>query len=466
MRHPAIFAASIIVLLTAGCSAVVPMRGYDGPLLVAEEQAPGVPVEVESADYWIAEADDPEAVIMTSEEIAAFNDSNPVRDIALYDVTALPHSIDGVSIRRDITSSARTLLTGRFYITGDIQFEKPERERIAALMDTTGVPDVITRQLGMMLQPAMGRAWPTDIPLMIDPGDIEFDQGVASSIDMGEPVALLHTSMDGRWVYVQTYGFPCWVPSETVAFGDDYTVGDLLDRSNFLVALEHQVSVYGSPDGDTTVGSIQMGSALPLRAAGSEQFEVLIPGRGERNELVAKRGYIRRSDNVSVGYLPYTLANVYKQCFAVYGRRYGWGGMYGERDCSSYIGDVFRCFGFELPRNSARLIAASPAVIDLTPFDRDTRLDIIRTCPGGITVLGYPGHVMIYLGESSGTAWIINTVWAWRTPVGDGRDIVHRIARTTVSDLLLGDGSEKGALIDKVTGLAIFGKYVIAGSTE
>lgn len=465
MQRAALLAVSVMTMLAAGCAAIGP-AGYDGPLLVAEDHVPGVPENIESAAYWTSVSGNAEDLIMTFDEITEFNENNPVRSLALYDVTELPEQIDGAAIRADITGAARALLTGRFYITGELQLEQAERERIAALMDTTGVSDIIFRRLGMLLHPAMGRAWPTDIPLMIDPGDIEFDQGVASSIDMGEPVALLHTSSDGRWVYVQTYGFPCWVPSEAVAFGPDYVVQDLTDRSYPLVATGNRVSVYSTPDEHTAVGSLQMGSALPLRAAGAEQFEVLIPGRGEHNELVAKRGYVHRSDNVSIGWLPYTLENVYRQCFAVYGRRYGWGGMYGERDCSSYIMDVFRCFGFALPRNSARLIQASPAVIDLTPYDRATRLDILRSCPAGITILGYPGHVMIYLGAIADTSYIINSVWAWRTPTGDGRDIVHRIARVTVSDLLLGDGSEKGALIDKVTSLAIFGKYVITSDAE
>ena len=31
---------------------------------------------------------------------------------------------------------------------------------------------------------------------------------------------------------------------------------------------------------------------------------------------------------------------------------YGWGGMNGEQDCSSFIRQIFACFGITLPRNS------------------------------------------------------------------------------------------------------------------
>ena len=97
------------------------------------------------------------------------------------------------------------------------------------------------------------------IPLMTEPDDNEFDHGVVSAIDMGEPVALLHTSKDGLWSYVQTYGFTCWVHSDAVAFGDIETVRELTDKTSPLVAIGHRVSVYGSPEGSAAVGSIQMG---------------------------------------------------------------------------------------------------------------------------------------------------------------------------------------------------------------
>jgi len=456
-----IFICGVLVVFT-GCSFLARKPVYTGPFLVPHEgPVPGIPEEAQYADHWIRSSSDPDKVILNPEEIEKFNAENPLNDSYIINILNLPKTIEGKNIRDKISAKARNLLKENLYVTADIPLETAERNRIVALMDTAGVPDIITLKFGVMLHREMGIEFPAAIPVMTEPGDNEFDYGVASTIDMGEPVALLHTSKDGLWSYVQTYGFTCWIHSSAVAFGDIETVRKLSDRSMPILAVTHRVSVFPSPEEDTAMGSIEMGSYLTLTTAGTNYLEVLVPARGIHNELVAKRGYIRRGSEISMGFLPYTLRNVYRQCFELFGRRYGWGGMYEERDCASYVMSVFRCFGFRLPRNSSKLIQASPCVIPLKEYDRDTRLEILSSSPEGITIIGYPGHVMIYLGSMNGTPYIIHSTWAWRSSVNAETDVTHRLARVTVSDLLLGDGSKKGALIDKVTQIAIFGNYIL-----
>ena len=453
----------ISTIILTGCAARQEQAViYTGPVLVpAEEALPGIPTEVQYSDYWIRTAPDPDRVILSLEEIEEFNSNNPLNGTSLVDVLNLPEEIDGTSLRNHLASNARHLLESTYYVTENIPLEMSERHLIAALMDTLNVPDVIPLRFGVMLRREMGKIWPTTIPLMSEPGDNEFDQGVVSSIDMGEPVTLLHTSKDGRWSFVQTYGFTCWISSNAVAFGNIETARELTDKTAPLLAVGHRVSVYGTPEDGVAVGNIQMGSYLPLRIAGNNFCEVLIPGRGENNELVAKRGYIRRGSDVTIGFLPYTLRNIYRQSFVLYGRRYGWGGMFEERDCSSFVLDVFRCFGFRLPRNSTQLLQASTVIIPLEKYDREARMEILKSAPCGITLLGNPGHIMIYLGNVMGTPYVIHSFWAWRTPSGYGSDITHRVARVTVTDLMLGDGSSKGSFIDRLTHITILGNYII-----
>ena len=57
------------------------------------------------------------------------------------------------------------------------------------------------------------------------------------------------------------------------------------------------------------------------------------------------------------------------------------------------------------------------------------------------------------------TLYVIASIWAWRTPSGSGLDITHRAARVTIYDLLLGEGSERGAFIDRLTHVSILGNY-------
>lgn len=449
--------------------AVVIFAGYGGgdrpgiakicaaPALVpAEDPIPGVPPEVTSADFWISRVPAPDSLLMTPGQIDRFNRENPLRGVTIFDVLSLPRQIRGDTIRDYLAANARYLLAARFSVTGDIPLETAERRRITALVDTAAVPDVIIPRFGIVLGRVSGKLWPTDIPFMNAAGDNEFDQGMVATLDFGDPVALLHTSADDLWCFVQSENFSCWIPSASVAFGDTATVRKLVDQTSPLVATGDRVPVYGEPGGGPAIGYLPMGASLPIRSHGDGFCEVLIPGRGAKSELVARPGYVRTGPDVSVGFLPYTLRNVYRQCFVPYGRRYGWGGMYDSRDCSGYVLDVFRCFGIRLPRHSAHQAQASRWVTVPSGMDRAARMDAVRSAPGGITLLQMPGHIMIYLGEAAGTPYAIHSFWAWRGADG-GTDVAHRAARVAVTGLLLGEGSSRGAFVDRLTNITVIG---------
>ena len=339
-------------------------------LIAAEDSIPGVPAIVLSADYWINQVPNPDAILMTQEEINQFNDENPVKDKFLIDVLKLPSSADGVTIRKYLSGNTDFINKASLFITGDIPLEQSERTRIAALTDTAGVPDTIDLKFAVMLAPTMGRSWPTFITLMEKPGDNEFDQNVVSEIDMGVPVAVLHTSTDGLWAFIQTSMFLCWVPSNTLAIGDMKTIKQFIEAPSPIVALSERVIVYASPEYRVALGYLQMGKSLPIKTAGSEFYEVLVPGRGANGMLEIHAGYIKRNSDISVGYLPYNYRNLYKQCFRLLGSRYGWGGMNGDRDCSRFLINVFDCFDIRLPRNSASQAKSSKAVVSLEGLDR------------------------------------------------------------------------------------------------
>jgi len=462
MRHWLYMIFLSCVIVCSGCAGFSRREPAPVSLLVpAEGPIPGVPAEVNFADYWIRKVQNPDDLIMTTEDIKTFNSENPVTGEFIMDITELPEKIEGENFRKYLTDYARYLNEADFFVTGSIPLEKTERQRIIALMDTLNVSDVITLRFGVVLNRTMGREWPTTIPLMREENDNEFDYGITAALDTGTPVALLHTSKDGLWLFVQSPWFLCWIPSSAVAFGDIEIVREFVNCSHPLIAVGHRVSVYGSPEEKAAIGSIQMGSYLPLRTAGNDFCEVLVPGRERNGELTAHIGYIRRSSDISIGFLPYTFRNVYRQCFTLFGRRYGWGGMYEERDCSGYIMDVFRCFNIQLPRNSINQAKASKAVLLVEKMDRETRLELLKTLPGGISLLQMPGHIMIYLGEIDGTPYAISDFWAWRSPSINGPDITNRAARVAVTDLMLGEGSERGSFIDRLTYITILGNYEI-----
>ncbi len=451
-----------LFLLGTGCSASLKNQKPPLPLMVsAEEPVPGVPSEVTSPQYWITANRNPDQLIMSADDIDYFNEGLREKSIVV-DVTEFRDEIPGDIFRNFLAANARQLAEGQYYVTGDIPLENNECRSIIARMDTLSVPETIPLRFGMTLYHVMGRVWPTDILLMNQPNDNEFDQGVTARVDMATPVALIHQSPDGLWLFVQTPWFPCWLPAQSVAFGDRETVRSFVKPATPAVAKADEVTIFAAPDAPVALGSIRMGDYLPLNTAGADFYQVSIPVRSQDGLLAVGSGYIRKDAEISIDFLPYTFRNVYQQAFALLGTRYGWGGMNGNRDCSFFILSIFRCFNIQLPWNSLSQVNAAPALLPMESMDTDTRLDTLSGIPGGITLLGLDGHIMLYLGEFLGKPYAIHAFWAWRQPNGKNLpDTIHRVARVAVTDLMLGNGSEKGSFLDRLTHLGIIGNYEI-----
>ncbi len=455
------FPLYILLLPVLGCSRVLVSPGGPPPLLIvpAEGPVPGVPDEVRYADFWIRRLEDPDAVLLGPEAIDRFNAESPVRGTYIADVLGMPEELIGEGVRTILGENARALLTYDYFVTADVPLETAERERIVALMDTSAVPETITVSIGMTLRRVIGRQWPTEIVLMRDPGDNEFDQGIVAELDMAEPVALLHVSRDGRWCYVQGRYIACWIPADAAAFGSRETAAGLEDTSGaFVLAVGHQVTVYADPASGNAIGSIQMGSTLPVRTLGREFIQVAVPARGPDNTLDIGIGYVRRTSDISFGWLPYTNRNIYTQLFRLYGRRYGWGGMNGERDCSRFIQDVFACFNIQLPRNSGTILQASTASLEIGGYSPEEQRRFILTLPAAISLLGWQGHIMVYLGKVEDVPYVIHDFWAWRE-LTEVAELVHRVARVEVTGIDLGAGSSRGSLLDRLDAASIIGDY-------
>ena len=177
-----------------------------------------------------------------------------------------------------------------------------------------------------------------------------------------------------------------------------------------------------------------------------------LPRREEDGKMTWVTGYLRLSD-VHQGYLPYTAANILRQAFELLNEPYGWGGMYGEQDCSAFLDEVYATVGIRLPRNSSAQRQAGKLLAEFhqdTP-DSDKVHALMQAVPGK-TLLGLKGHIMLYLGTVDSRPFAIHAVWAYREPVGKkSDDRIRVINRVAVTALYLGEGSKKGSLLNRLT---------------
>ncbi len=160
--------------------------------------------------------------------------------------------------------------------------------------------------------------------------------------------------------------------------------------------------------------------------------------------------------------------DVIESAFAMLGEPYGWGGHEGGRDCSRFLMDLFAGFGIGLPRHSARQALAGTFSVDVSSVasSREKLLLLEEAAHRGIVLLHFPGHIMMYLGETEdGTPMAIHSFSEYLEPCegvtladGSAAEILRRVDEITVSDLSLGEGSSRTSFLERITRISVLGK--------
>jgi len=442
-----ILIALILVALSAGLCPAEQWETAPAPL-------PGVQPGQEKADYWIARHPEPDRPILTPEGIEAMNRAAlGLAETELTDVFATPDPLEGTVVRRAIAEVLAESRQTKGYDHTNRPIPPAFYDRIEAFIGA--VPAVIRPAWGLVTARVSLRRLPTNEAFYDRPFGNEFDRFQYSTLECGNPVAVLHRSTDGAWSFVQTAYTKGWVPSAAVALGDKSAI-DSFARSRPLVATGSRVTVYADRAFSVHAASIPMGTRLPHVETAARHYAVTLPWRAPDGAVRFVTGYIRPDADVSVGYLPYTARNLYRQLFKLEGHPYGWGDLFDGRDCSRLVMDVFSTFGFTMPRNSRRQAAFNPAgrreTGDLPEADK---LKILKELGHRPALLHLPGHIMIHLGIVDGKAYAIHSAWGLRE-AGVLGERTLMAGRVVVSDITRGGGA-RGSLLKRVTAITPLG---------
>ena len=152
-------------------------------------------------------------------------------------------------------------------------------------------------------------------------------------------------------------------------------------------------------------------------------YVVKVPTRGSDGYIKDEYVLIPVSDDVTVGYLPLTPANIVRQAFKLLGDRYGWGGDLRANDCTGITREIYRCFGILLPRvgqsNSTGIYK-----VDLTGMSEEDKLEEINNLYPG-SLISFPGHMTIYLGTVDGIPYVISATGTFVEPAGGSTEQIH-----------------------------------------
>ncbi|MEO8703627.1 MAG: NlpC/P60 family protein [Kofleriaceae bacterium] len=169
---------------------------------------------------------------------------------------------------------------------------------------------------------------------------------------------------------------------------------------------------------------------------------------------------------------PLTRRALLTEAFRFLDTPYGWGGAGAGHDCSSFLMDLFNSFDLHLPRHSAWQARAGTFSIDVTKvaaLDERVRL-IDSAATKGVVLLGFPGHIMLYLGRNeTGAPMVLHAIAEYVVPCPGGGETINQIDKVTVSDLELGKGSSRKSLLERITTVTVIGKapgVELAGAAE
>lgn len=283
---------------------------------------------------------------------------------------------------------------------------------------------------GVCTQRSAFRSFPTAKAVTRTPDDRYDDLMQESAVLPGEPLAVFHTSADGLFYYAAAYFGMGWIAAESVGLCGNYGEWIAAREGSFLLVTASRFTLCADPY-EPAVSSMEltMGTTLRLAAGPDEAWEVRrrisydnyiveLPTRGADGTLRFVRALVPISCGVCEGWLPYTERAVLEQMEKVRGEVYGWGGMLGSRDCSALVMELYRCFGFRLPRNACDL-ARLPGGIDLTGMAAAEKLAALRALPVG-AILYFPGHVMLWRGEIDGRAMCLSAAGSFLPPGSAG----------------------------------------------
>jgi len=414
----AILAASVIISMTTPAKAA------------SNVNIPGVDSGMLNSAYWVPDWEN-NIVLMDSNQIAALNAANYAYEPAnLTELYFSADTFDGDTLKAQLAGfKDKTNL----YLNGS---PAPASFYAAIRSNISGAKTAPLMQKGYGI--IVNRTVMKDLPyselLSDDPADPEWDNLVSSALFINEPVLCYFTTKDGKFTYVQSELCSGWIPTADVALASDKNTWYAATHPQaFLVVTGDQILTETSVANENhSAVRLTMGTKLELvntpgivdNRMSFYNYCVAIPERDANGNYVKSTAMIPASRDVNVGYLPMTKANILNQAFKSLGNRYGWGGSLNSQDCSSYVREVYSCFGLVLPRNTTWQARMRCRLVDLSAMSTVEKENYLRMeCPAG-SIIQFPGHEMFYLGASGDDFYVISDVSSVYLPVNGTNKLV------------------------------------------
>lgn len=344
------------------------------------------------------------------------NNSHVINPLSMPDVFTKNKLMDLINTISSVPSSAR------FYDDGSKLVQKD----FDAYRDNLYIAGVLAQnnvRWGLVVKRTSLRTFPTKDRVFNSAMDKDLDRFQETALFPGESVAVLHESKDKQWYLVHSYNYLAWVLQKDIAIGEKEVVNNYVNSRDFLIVTGDKVFTAFVPNKpEVSEVQLDMGVKLPLINAHNQAYNlygqnpytshiVQLPIRNSQGKLAFLPGIIAKNKDINIGYLAFTKENIIKQAFKFLGERYGWGHDYNGRDCTGFVGEIYKTFGLLMPRNSGQQGKANYGNnIDFSPqsLKKDKLASLSKLDVGDLIYI--PGHVVMYLGHDNGQPYIIHDV--------------------------------------------------------
>ena len=418
--RPVAWRALTFALALACAPAIALDRGSAAmPLPIPPSGVIGMQDAYFAPEFWIARTQAADQVLMSSAAIEARNRRLLQVDDSMHDLGALPATLARTQVAAWMDDLASPPSKPLWDETGTA-VAKARLDAIVAARAMESIPANQPTRFGMAVQRTALRAFPTDLRVFNRQGETDIDRFQESALFPGDPVAIVHASADGTWLFVVSARYAAWVAADAIAEGDRATVLGYATRApHRIVTGAKPRTVFTREEPRLSELQLDMGVRIPLANVAQDKpvngqhpyasWILDLPVRGADGRLGFAPALLQRNADTSADYLPLTRANLIRQAFKFLGERYGWGHSYNGRDCSGFVSEVYRSMGVELPRNTSDQ-SVSPA-FDRIHFEADAtraaRMAAVDALDVG-DLIYIPGHVMMFAGRIDGMPWVIH----------------------------------------------------------
>jgi cell wall-associated NlpC family hydrolase len=375
-----------------------------------------------SAQYWVTRTPTAEKALLSPEQLAAQNRRLFAEDPSMSSIESLPASMSRAEIAQRIARLSKMPSRPVYFADGALVDEAWAKVRLDSLA-LDAIPENQALRFALVVRRASLRTFPATARVFTDPADHDIDRFQESALFIGTPVAILHSSRDGRWRFVLAPNYAAWIEADALAEGGRDAVLAYANRQPARVILGARADTVFTPE-DPRVSEVrlEMGQRLPLASVSPDlpvngqhpytSWPILLPVRNAQGGLDFAPALLPKTADTGPAPLPFTRANLLRQAFKLLGERYGWGHDYNGRDCSGFVAEVYRSVGVELPRNTGDQ-SKSPVLTNRTVFgpqdDRKAREQALaKTQPGDLLFI--PGHLMMVLGHVDGKLYVIHDI--------------------------------------------------------